>query len=63
MVKLYGEKKMKKQNPKQFIEDLLKVYKKHGLSLSHEDTHGSFIVEQLNDTNIQWLKEAYDKAI
>lgn len=28
-----------------FIQDVIDVYKKHGFSLSHEDTYGSFLVE------------------
>ena len=54
---------MKKQNLKQFIEDLLKVYKKHGMSLGHEDSHGSFIIEPLRDINIKWLREAIEEQI
>jgi hypothetical protein len=39
----------------EFLEDIVKVYKKHGLSLAHEDGHGSFIVEPYSEKNIEWL--------
>lgn len=47
-------------NPKveKFIDELIAVCKKHGLSLSHEDTQGAFIVEPYSDSNIQWLNDA-----
>lgn len=42
-----------------FIADLLKVYKKHNMSLSHEDRHGMFeIVRGYEAVNIQRLFEA-----
>lgn len=47
-------------NPKvkKFINELIAVCKKHGLSLSHEDSQGTFIVEPYSDSNIEWLGEA-----
>jgi len=41
-----------------FIADIEKIYKKHNLSISHEDKHGSFIIEQNNSTNVNWLKNS-----
>lgn len=41
-----------------FIDDLLKVYKKHGLALSHEDNHGLFIIEEISKHNIEHLDYA-----
>lgn len=41
-----------------FFDDIIKVYKKYNLSLSHEDMHGSFIVEDLSLYNIKWLRDA-----
>lgn len=48
------------ENPKveKFINELTAVCKKHGFSLSHEDTQGAFIVEPYSDSNIQWLNDA-----
>lgn len=41
-----------------FLKEIVKVCKEHGFSLSHEDTHGAFIVEKYDKDNIQWLMEA-----
>lgn len=45
---------------KKFIEDILAVYEKHGLSISHEDGHGSFEIEEYNQHNEDWLRAAKD---
>ncbi|MFK7678754.1 hypothetical protein ACI3ER_11990 [Bacillus sp. Wb] len=41
-----------------FIDDIVKVYEKHNMSIAHEDGHGAFIVEDLEEENIKWLKDA-----
>lgn len=41
-----------------FLNEITKIYKKYNLSLSHEDDHGSFIIENYNETNIKWLKNS-----
>ena len=41
-----------------FFNDLESVFKKHGLSLSHEDTQGGFIIEPFSDKNLKWLMAA-----
>ena len=41
-----------------FINDIIEVMKKHNLSISHEDSHGAFIIEKYDDYNIKWLKHA-----
>jgi sugar phosphate isomerase/epimerase len=41
-----------------FLREIVKVCKDHGFSLSHEDTHGAFIVERYDEDNIQWLMDA-----
>jgi hypothetical protein len=38
------------------------VCRRHGLSLSHEDCHGAFIVENYSKDNIEWLKDARNEA-
>ena len=45
-----------------FIAEIAKVSKRHGLSISHEDGHGSFIIEDFNQSNITWLEEASDNT-
>lgn len=41
-----------------FLEEIISIYKKHGFSLGHEDSHGAFIVEEYSKENIQWLLNA-----
>lgn len=41
-----------------FLDDLVSVYEKHHLSLSHEDGQGAFIVQPLSQGNIRWLRDA-----
>jgi hypothetical protein len=41
-----------------FKDDLIDVYAKHGLSLSHEDGHGSFIIEPYRSEDVKWLRAA-----
>lgn len=38
-----------------FIDDLLDVYKKHNMSLGHEDTHGGFIINEDCECNREWV--------
>lgn len=41
-----------------FLEDVIEVCLKHGMSISHEDGHGAFIVENAKETNFAWLRAA-----
>ena len=50
--------KIEKNLVKEFLEDILKVYDKHKLSISHEDNHGSFLVEKDCDVNRKWIMSA-----
>lgn len=56
--------KMKKQSEKvkEFLSDITSVCKNHGLSISHEDYQGAFIVENYKENNIEWLKAAFDET-
>jgi hypothetical protein len=49
-----------KVNSKKFIDDIIEISKKHGLSLGHEDHHGAFEVETYDEGNIEWLKQCLD---
>jgi hypothetical protein len=44
---------------KKFLEDIDLVCKKHDLSISHEDFHGAFIIEEYDEYNIRWLFNAH----
>ena len=43
---------------KNFLDEIRSVCKKHNLSISHEDCHGAFIVEDYSSENIEWLFSA-----
>ena len=47
-----------------FIADILEVYKKHGLAISHEDTQGCFEIVTYDDGdgNQKWLEAATDRT-
>ncbi len=45
-----------------FLEDVKEVCKKHGLSISHEDWHGCFEIEEYSDKNIKWLFNASNRT-
>jgi DUF4097 and DUF4098 domain-containing protein YvlB len=55
------EKKDYVENKKidSFMEDLFKLYKKHDLSISHEDGHGAFIIEKMSDDDVKWMSAAH----
>jgi len=64
-VKRWNKKKqMHEENEKidVFIKDIVKICKKHNLSISHEDGHGSFEIEIFSDDNIKWLNNATDNT-
>ena len=46
---------------KLFIEELIEVYEKHQMSLGHEDGQGAFIINDYRDSNIGWLRSAFDE--
>jgi hypothetical protein len=41
-----------------FLSEVLEVCRKHGMSLGHEDHHGSFIVQEYSEENAGWLAAA-----
>jgi hypothetical protein len=46
----------------QFLKDIFKVYEKYDMALAHEDSHGAFLVEKLNDSLVEWMWAAQDKT-
>lgn len=42
-----------------FLEEIFKIYEKYDLSISHQDGHGAFIIENNNEFNKEWLSEAH----
>jgi hypothetical protein len=51
-----------KENKKidKFLKELDKLCKKHNLSISHEDGHGAFIIENYNKYFTDWMSHAHD---
>ena len=45
-----------------FINEIDILCQKYGMSISHEDIHGAFIIEKYDNENIQWLKYGIDKT-
>lgn len=41
-----------------FLNEIEKISKKYDLSISHEDGHGAFIIDDYDERNIEWLKAA-----
>lgn len=50
------EEEIKKEE--EFLEDIKRVCQKHNRSISHEDGHGAFIIEEYDEFNVNWLEEA-----
>ena len=53
-----GERVETPQKQIDFIEEIDAVCKKYNLSISHEDGHGGFEIEEYDPYNIEWLKRA-----
>lgn len=41
-----------------YIEELIAVGRKYGVTLSHEDGHGAFLIEGPSEDNERWLRDA-----
>jgi len=42
-----------------FLKAIAELSEQYGLSLSHEDGQGAFIIESYCESNINWLKDAF----
>lgn len=45
-----------------FYRELIALYKNYGVSISHEDSQGGFIIENYNEHNVDWILDADIKA-
>ncbi len=45
-----------------FLEKVHQLSLKYQLSISHEDGHGAFKIEDYNENNIIWLSNAHDNT-
>ena len=57
MGKSYSGSK-KEVNTEGFYNELEILFKKYNLSISHEDDNGAFILEEFDEKNLDWLKNA-----
>ena len=46
------------ENIVKFFDEIEAVCRKHGLSISHEDGHGAFLIEPFSEDNIKWFRDA-----
>lgn len=45
-----------------FKDELVALYRKHGVSIGHEDNHGAFIIRDLRESDIRWIQNATNHA-
>lgn len=53
------EQRITEEQKVAFLDDVEAVCRKHGISISHEDGHGSFTVIPFDHVEMVWLKNAY----
>ena len=44
----------------EFLNEIIAVCEKHGISISHEDGHGSFQIENFDKFFVDWILNAQD---
>lgn len=42
----------------EFLSDILEVFKRHNIAISHEDKHGGFELVRLDQEHIDWMSDA-----
>lgn len=57
---LFGEINTKETKAEAFLREYKDLCKKYNISLSHEDGHGAFILENYDEDNIEWVSYAID---
>ena len=53
-----GEMEEVPQRVLDFLKEVRKISEKYGVSISHEDGHGAFILEDYDPGNLLWLESA-----
>ncbi len=58
-----GQRPRKEVRPEvdAFLDEIEAVCRKHVMSISHEDMHGAFIIEDFDDDDMKWLRNACDE--
>lgn len=41
-----------------FLDELVELYEKHKLCISHEELQGEFVIREINDHDIEWIAYA-----
>ena len=49
-----------KERIKLFMKEYEELCIRYGISLSHEDCQGAFIIDEYNKDNVEWVKSALD---
>ena len=49
-----------KERIKNFMREYEELCIRHGMSLSHEDYQGAFIIDEYDKDNVEWVKSALD---
>ena len=49
-----------KERIKKFMKEYEELCIKYGISLSHEDCQGAFIIDEYDKDNVEWVKSALD---
>lgn len=44
-----------------FLKEISEVCKKHGLSISHEDEYGAFLIVPFKESYLEWLLNAHEE--
>ncbi len=60
MKRFNGISRKYEDSPKEveeFLLDLKELYKKHNMSISHEDDQGGFILDEYSLENINWIDD------
>jgi len=47
-----------KEKGKEFLAEVEKLCRKYNISISHEDQHGAFLLEEFDEELMSWLKGA-----
>ena len=54
---------MNNNNINNFLKEYEELCKKYNITLAHEDCHGGFILEEYDENNIEWVKNAIDNVL
>lgn len=59
LIEHYGVTEDQIARRKAFLSDVEALMRKHNVSISHEDGHGAFILDDFEESNLEWLRDAH----